>query len=113
MTKLRSLFERLFELQALGWEEGVDFNIESTLDLIEFMELHPELVRPSVVLAPGGNVHAVWKNRERGEHLAIAFHGGGVVSYVIFAPGFLSVAGKATMDDVLQIAEPYGVVPGD
>jgi len=109
MTKLRSLFERLFELQALGWEEGEVFKIESALDLIEFMELHQELIRPSVVLTPDGYVRAVWNNRG---HFAVAFHGSGAVSYVILAPGHMSISGNATMDDVLQIAEPYGVVPG-
>jgi hypothetical protein len=69
------------------------------------MGLHQELMQPSVVLTPDGNVRAVWNHRERGEHLAIAFHGGGVVSYVIFAPGHMSTSGNATVDDVLQIAD--------
>ena len=108
-SKIGKLAERLAELQAAGWEEGEPFSTESMGDLINFLRDHQELAYPSIVLTPVGNLRAEW-NRRRGEHFAIEFFGNDAVSYVIFAPGFLSTSGTATVDSIMQIAEPYGVL---
>jgi len=118
LHKLAALAARLAELQAIGWDEGAPFSTESMNDLITFMAEHQELALPSVVLTPVGHMRAQWRRR-RGEHFAIEFLGDGAVSYVIFAPdrenlgNTLTASGTATVNGVLQIAEPYGVVPGD
>jgi hypothetical protein len=54
-------------------------------------------------------VRAQWR-RSRGEHFALAFLGDNLVLYVIFAPGFENTSGVATVDTIMQIAEPYGVL---
>jgi hypothetical protein len=115
LRKLAALAARLAELQAIGWDEGAPFSTESMNDLITFMAEHQELALPSVVLTPAGHVRAQWR-RGREEHFAIAFLGDNEVSYVIFAPdrenlgNTLTASGTATVDTIMQIAEPYGVL---
>ena len=108
-SKLHKLAARLTELQAIGWDEGAPFSTESMNDLITFMTEHQELALPSVVLTPAGHVRAQWR-RGREEHFALAFLGDNIVQYVIFAPGFENTSGVATVDTIMQIAEPYGVL---
>ena len=115
LRKLAALAARLAELQAIGWDEGAPFSTESMKDLITFLTEHQELALPSVVLTPAGHVRAQWRRR-RGEHFALAFLGDNLVLYVIFAPdrenlgNTLTASGTATVDTIMQIAEPYGVL---
>ena len=117
-SKLRKLADRLILLKSLSryeYPEQAPPVPASVLDLIIFLTRHRELAFPSIVLTPAGHVRAQWR-RGRGEHFALAFLGDDAVSYVIFAPdrenlgNTLTASGVATVDTVMQIAEPYGVL---
>jgi hypothetical protein len=116
INKLRKLAAQLINLQEFsrnGDPEQAPPVLASVLDLIIFLTLH-QLAFPSVVLTPAGHVRAHWRCG-RGEHFALAFLGDNMVQYVIFAPdqenagNTLTVSGTATVDSIMQIAEPYGV----
>jgi hypothetical protein len=118
VNKLRKLAARLSTLQEFSGDEHPEQASPvpaAVLDLIIFLTLHPALDFPSIVLTPSGNVRIQWR-RVRGEHFAIEFLGDNVVQYVIFAPdqknagNTLAVSGTATVDSIMQIAEPYGVL---
>jgi hypothetical protein len=111
-SRLRKLSARLIDLHKLSRDEYPEQEypvLASVLDLIIFLTRNQELAFPSVVLTPSGNVRAEW-NRRRGEHFALAFLGDNIVQYVIFAPDFETTSGLASLDSIMQIAEPYGVL---
>jgi hypothetical protein len=112
VNKLRKLAARLSTLQEFSGDEHPEQASPvpaAVLDLIIFLTLHPALDFPSIVLTPSGNVRIQWR-RVRGEHFAIEFLGDNVVQYVIFAPDRETTSGVATVDSIMQIAEPYGVL---
>lgn len=114
------LAERLEGLLAIAREEQPEQAPPATASLksmIAFLTAHPELAYPSTVLTTAGNVRAQWRINPR-QHFAIEFldDSGGDVRFVIFAPDpthpykTIRASGGATLDSVMRLAEPYGVL---
>ena len=112
------LAARLEHLLAISREEQpaqAPPAIASLISLTAFLSAHPELVYPTTVLTPDGNVRVQWR-RGASEHFAIEFLGDHDVRFVIFAPDprhrykTNRVSGSATVESVMTLAAPYGVM---
>lgn len=74
MTINSQLLARIADLQDICREEGDDYSEESLKDLMSFWKINSFMLRlPSLVLTPGGNFRAIWK--EVDNNLAIEFLG--------------------------------------
>lgn len=74
---------RIRELRRYAAEDGEPFNEASERDLRVFLRSNPSARKDALVLAPNGNLRAVWR-RDAGAHLGAEFRGGGVVQFVVF-----------------------------
>jgi hypothetical protein len=114
-AKLAERLGNLLEISREEQPEQAPPALASVKSLIAFLATYPELAYPSVVLTQEGNVRIQWR-RGRDEHLAVEFLGDGDVRFVIFAPDpkhpykTIRASGSATVDSVMRLAEPYGVL---
>ena len=76
---------RIEDLRSWAAEDGEPFRSESERDFWTFVEATPGVRRGGLVLAPRGNLRAVWQD-DAGARVALQFLGGGIVLYVIFGP---------------------------
>jgi hypothetical protein len=89
--------------------------VPSLMGLITLLERTPGLAYPDVVLTPQGNIRAQWR-RDRNRHFALEFLGGDDARFVVFASDprhpykTLRASGLATVDSVLELVRPYGVL---
>lgn len=74
---------RIEELRSYAAEDGEPFNEASERDLWVFLRSNPSVRKNALVLAPNGNLRAVWR-RDAGAHLGAQFLGDGMLLYVIF-----------------------------
>jgi hypothetical protein len=114
----RRLAARLRDLLEIAREEQPEQAppaAESLETFLDFLARHRGLSYPDVVLTPEGNARATWR-RGRNQRLALEFLDDGDLRFVIFAPDprhtykTIRAAGAATIDSVLELAEPYGAV---
>jgi hypothetical protein len=78
-----AVFRRVNELMDLAIEDEVEMSPSSFSDLWSFITARPTVSVPNVFALDNGNFRAVWKNSQ-GERVALEFHGGQIVGFVIF-----------------------------
>lgn len=112
------LASRLSELQIAVQEEELDgrgISVGSLKHFIGFLSDYPTLRCPVVSATPDGNIYASWKSGSDNV-FSINFFPDGKVRFVIFRsnnkhPGeSIRLSGTATVDVVISIAEPHGVL---
>lgn len=102
---------RIEELRSYAAEDGEPFNEASERDLWVFLRSNPSVRKNALVLAPNGNLRAVWR-RDAGAHLGAQFLGGGTVLYVIFkrrsdTGGISRVSGRDDFEGFKRQAEAF------
>ena len=112
------LASRLSELQKAVQNEEVDgrgISVRSLQHFIEFLEGYPALRCPTVSVTPDRNIYASWKlGSDR--VFSIHFLPDGKVRFVIFYPNdkhpgqAIRLSGTATVDVIISIAAPHGVL---
>jgi hypothetical protein len=112
------LTSRLSELQKAVQEEELDsggITVRSLKYFIELLRAHPALRCPAVSVTPDRNIYASWKLGS--DHVfSIHFLPDGKVRFVIFCPNekhpgeSIRLSGTATVDVVMSIAAPHGVL---
>ena len=114
-TKLAA---RLRELQEAVQEEDSDgrgITVRSLQHFMEFLKAHPMLRCPAVSATPDRNIYASWKSASD-RVFSIHFFPDGSVRFVIFRPNekhadqVIRISGTATLDVVMNIAAPHGVL---
>jgi hypothetical protein len=114
-TKLAA---RLRELQEAVQEEESDgrgITVRSLQHFMEFLKAHPMLRCPAVSATPDRNIYASWKSASD-RIFSIHFFPDGSVRFVIFRPNekhageVIRISGTATLDVVMSIAAPHGVL---
>lgn len=111
------LANRLHYLASISEEEypqQAPISPQSLEDFVAFLRSTPNLVYPSVVLAPCGNIQAEWR-RGKNRHFAVEFVGNDDVHFVVFAPDpkdpykTIRASGMATVASLTDIVRPYDV----
>ncbi len=114
-SRFAARLEHLLEISREEQPEQASPATASLVSLTAFLIAHPELAYPTTVLTPDGNVRTQWR-RSKDEHFAIEFFGDHDVRFVIFAPDprhrdrTNRVSGNATVESVMSLAAPYGVL---
>lgn len=114
-TRIADRLDYLLDVSREEQPEQAPPSAESLKGFLAFLATNHSLACPSIVLTPKGNVRVQWR-RGRNKHFAIEFTGDGKVRFVIFAPDpehpykTTRVAGGATIDSVMTLAAPYGVL---
>lgn len=112
------LASRLGELQKAVQEEELDcrgISVGSLQHFIEFLEAYPALRYPAVSVTPDRNIYGSWKSGSE-RVFSIHFLPDGEVRFVIFRPNdkhpgqAIRLSGTATVDVVISIAAPHGVL---
>jgi hypothetical protein len=112
------LGKRLQTLYAIAQEEQPEQappSLASLKSLTAFLVRHSELAWPQIVLSPEGHLTAQWREG-RGKLLSLRFVDDEDVQFVIFAPDprrpykTARVSGRASVDSVMALAMPYGVL---
>jgi len=112
------LASRLSELQKAVQEEELDgrgISVRSLQHVIELLKAYPALRCPAVSVTPDRNIYASWKSGSD-RVFSIHFLPDGEVRFVIFRPNdkhprrTIRLSGTATVDVVMSIAEPHGVL---
>ena len=112
------LASRLSELQKAVQEEELDgrgISVRSLQHFIEFLEAYPALRCPAISVTPNRNIYASWKSGSD-RVFSIHFLPEGEVRFVIFRPNdkhpgqAIRLSGTATVDVIISIAAPHGVL---
>lgn len=112
------LVSRLSELQKAVQEEEFGshgISVRSLQHFVEFLEAYPRLRCPALSLTPDRNIYASWKSGSD-RVFSIHFLPDGKVRFVIFLPNnkhsgeAIRLSGTATVDVIMSIAEPHGVL---
>ena len=112
------LASRLSELQKAVQEEELDgrgITVRSLQHFIELLKAYPALRCPAVSVTPDRNIYASWKSGSD-RVFSIHFLPDGKVRFVIFCPNdkhageVIRLSGAATVDVVMSIAKPHGVL---
>jgi hypothetical protein len=112
------LTSRLSELQNAVQEEELDsrgITVRSLQHFIELLKAYPRLRCPAVSVTPDRNIYASWKSGSD-RVFSIHFLPDGKARFVIFCPNekhpgeTIRLSGTATVDVVMSIAEPHGVL---
>jgi hypothetical protein len=112
------LMSRLSELQNAVQEEELDgrgITVRSLQHFIELLKAYPVLRCPAVSVTPDRNIYASWKSGSD-RVFSIHFLPDGKARFVIFCPNdkhpgeTIRLSGTATVDVVISIAEPHGVL---
>ena len=111
------LAARLGELQKAVREEsdGLGINTKSLDNFIKLLKEYPALRRPAISVTPELNIYATWKSGSD-QVFSINFFPDGGVRFVIFCPNdkhpgeIIRLSGAATMDMVMSVVEPHGVL---
>ena len=112
------LTSRLSELQKAVQEEELDGRGISAKSLQHFLKLlkaYPTLRCPAVSVTPDRNIYASWKSGSD-RVFSIHFLPDGKVRFVIFCPNekhsgeTIRLSGAATLDVVMSVVEPHGVL---
>ncbi|MBI4525529.1 MAG: hypothetical protein HY695_17145 [Deltaproteobacteria bacterium] len=109
---------RLSELQKAVKEEELDgrgITVTSLHHFVEFLKLNPAVRCPAVSVTPDRNIYASWKSGPD-RVFSVHFLPNGKVRFVIFCPNdkhpgeVVRLSGTATVDVVMSIAAPHGVL---
>ncbi len=111
------LAARLSELQKAVREEsdGCGISAKSLDNFIKFLKAYPALRRPAISVTPELNIYATWKSGFD-QLFSIHFLPDGGVRFVIFCPNnkhsgeIIRLSGAATMDVLMSVVEPHGVL---
>ena len=112
------LTSRLSELQNAVQEEELDsrgITVRSLQHFIDLLKAYPVLRCPAVSVTPDRNIYASWKSGSN-QVFSIHFLPDGKARFVIFCPNdkhpgeTIRLSGTATVDVVMSIAEPHGVL---
>jgi hypothetical protein len=110
------LASRLSELEKAVQEEELNgIAVRSLQHFIELLGAYPALRCPAVSVTPDRNIYASWKLGST-RVFSIHFLPDGKVRFVIFCPNdkhpgeTIRLSGTATVDVVMSIAEPHGVL---
>ena len=112
------LVSRLSELQKVVQEEEFGshgISVRSLQHFVELLEAYPRLRCPALSLTPDRNIYASWKSGSD-RVFSIHFLPDGEVRFVIFRPNdkhprrTIRLSGTATVDVIMSIAEPHGVL---
>jgi len=118
VTYRTRLVSRLSELQKAVQEEELDgrgISAKSLQHFIELLKAYPALRCPSISATPDQNIYASWKAGSD-RVFSIHFLPDGNVRFVIFCPNdkhsgeSIRLSGAATLDVVMTVAEPHGVL---
>jgi len=109
---------RLSELQKAVQEEELDgrgITVGSLQHFVELLKAYPSLRCPTVSVTPDRNIYATWKSGSD-RVFSIHFLPDGRIRFVIFCPNdkhsgeTIRLSGAATVDVILDIAKPHGVL---
>ena len=109
---------RLSELQKAVQEEELDgrgIMVTSLRHFVDLLKMNPALRCPTVSVTPDRNIYASWKSGPE-RVFSIHFLPDGKVSFVIFYPNkkhpgqIVRLSGTATVDVIMSIAAPHGVL---
>ncbi len=113
--QLAKRLEYLAETSLEEYPDQAPISPQSLRSFIDFVRSIPNLVFPTVVLTPAGNIRAEW-TKTRNKHLAIEFLPNGDVRFVVFVPDpkkpykTARVSGLSTIDSIIRFVHPYGVL---
>jgi len=109
---------RLSELQKAVQEgelDGRGITVRSLQHFIELLKAYPSLRCPTVSVTPDRNIYATWKSGSD-RVFSIHFLPDGRIRFVIFCPNdkhsgeTIRLSGAATVDVILDIAKPHGIL---
>ena len=112
------LASRLSELQKAVQEEELDgrgITVRSLHHFIELLKAYPALRCPAISATPERNIYAAWKSGSD-RVFSIHFLPHGKVHFVIFFPNdkhpgqTIRLSGLATVDAIISVATPHGVL---
>ena len=104
--------ERIAQLEGYLKEDGLTLDRKSESDFWSLMESMFFTRKAGLVLLEDGTLRAIWKDN-RGNRLALLFHGNGTAQYVVFVRQFdaptLRKAGTVPLNGIKALIEGYGL----
>jgi len=114
----QQLAERLEFLYEVSHEEHsneIAIMPESLSNFVALLQAETYLKYPDVVLSPSNNIRVQWRTAPN-RHFAVEFLSSGDAQFVIFSPDpwhsekTIRSSGIASIDSLMEIAQPYGVL---
>jgi hypothetical protein len=114
----RKVASRLNELQKAVQEEesnSCGITAKSLQSFVEFLKSHPTFRYPAISVTPDRNIYASWRSGTN-RIFSVHFLPDGKIRFIIICPNdkltgeTIRISGSATLDIVMKVIEPYGVL---